>query len=315
MYHRVAEVEIDPWRLSVSPSQFDDQLDYLSHEMELVPLSDIHIASQTGRPKVAITFDDGYRDNFEFAFPSLERRGIPATFFVVSRTVGEKREFWWDELEHIVLNSVDLPSRVSLSSTHGAFQHQLGSATLYNFEQQQLDREIEVFDAAVGTRLHFFRELWDFLCGCPHDERETLLDELWLWSGRNPVSRDSYIPMNALELQAIDRSPLMEIGAHTVTHPRLPSLEGQEKKVEILEGAKQLWSLTNREPKAFSYPFGQWDRESLEIVESAFDYAVITKPKCITADTPRHRLNRFAVENWSKDEFHSRIALWSHQAD
>lgn len=313
MYHRVADVTIDPWNLSVDPGRFDSQLSYLREKLEPVPLSEIQKPSFSGRPKVAITFDDGYHDNFECAFPLLKKHGIPATFFVVGGTIGHHREFWWDELEQLILSTHDLPQRIFLKSSGGNFACQLGSATHYSKAQQQIDGEIQVSDAPKGTRLHLFHELWEFLCGLTHDERERQLVALWSWSGRKRLDRNSYRPMNPSEIRALDQSPLMDIGAHTMTHPRLPSLASDDKKEEILEGARQIRSLTGEMPTAFSYPFGQWDTESLEIVKNFFDHAVVTRPKCVTSDTPRHRLNRFAVQNWSMNDFDFRIQSWCHQ--
>lgn len=120
--------------------------------------------------------------------------------------------------------------------------------------------------------------------------------------------------MTAFEIRTLSQSHLIEIGAHTMTHPRLPRLAENDKRDEILEGISQLMNLTGRKPKTFSFPFGQWDSVSLEIVEKSFDYAVVTRPDKVTPSTPRHRLNRFAVENWSQEEFKSRIQSWCSRA-
>jgi peptidoglycan/xylan/chitin deacetylase (PgdA/CDA1 family) len=53
----------------------------------------------------AVTFDDGYADNLKAAKPRLQRAGAPATVFIATGYVGERREFWWDELARIILES------------------------------------------------------------------------------------------------------------------------------------------------------------------------------------------------------------------
>ena len=74
---------------SASPADFGRHLDWLLAHCEVVPLDRILDAANTPqgreRPVVALTFDDGYADNYEFAFPLLQSRGLTATFFV---TVG-----------------------------------------------------------------------------------------------------------------------------------------------------------------------------------------------------------------------------------
>jgi peptidoglycan/xylan/chitin deacetylase (PgdA/CDA1 family) len=102
LYHRVAEVAHDPWGLAVAPARFAEQLEALAKRFSPVPLRELAARMDAGGlpPRsVALTFDDGYRDNLEAAEPLLARYGVPATIFVVSWYVGAGREFWWDELE------------------------------------------------------------------------------------------------------------------------------------------------------------------------------------------------------------------------
>ena len=77
----------------------------------------IELASRSALPKnaVALTFDDGYFDNLEFAAPVLKKYDIPATIYVASGQVGNPNEFWWDELEAILLSKRRLPDRCSLA--------------------------------------------------------------------------------------------------------------------------------------------------------------------------------------------------------
>jgi peptidoglycan/xylan/chitin deacetylase (PgdA/CDA1 family) len=72
---------------SATPARFAEHLDWLRHNCDVVPLGRIASAETAGagRPLVAITFDDGYEDNYTHAFPLLRERGLAATFFV---TVG-----------------------------------------------------------------------------------------------------------------------------------------------------------------------------------------------------------------------------------
>jgi peptidoglycan/xylan/chitin deacetylase (PgdA/CDA1 family) len=103
LYHRVAELERDPQRLAVTPEHFDEHLRVLGATCTPVAYADVPSLLRTPRrlPEraVAVTFDDGYRDNLHAAKPLLERHGVPATVFVASGYVGSGRAFWWDELE------------------------------------------------------------------------------------------------------------------------------------------------------------------------------------------------------------------------
>ncbi len=89
MYHRVNTLRPDPWTTRVSPVHFAEHLEVI----QSLPVD------------VAITFDDGYADNFENARPMLEKFDRRAIVFVTSGVVGSPYEMWWDELERRHLNN------------------------------------------------------------------------------------------------------------------------------------------------------------------------------------------------------------------
>lgn len=96
-YHRVADEYPNPWTIGVS--EFKDQLDYCRTEFELIGLDEAQrrlAAGRSPRPAVAITFDDGYADNFRYALPYLVRYRIPCTYFVSTSHVRSGRPFAHD---------------------------------------------------------------------------------------------------------------------------------------------------------------------------------------------------------------------------
>jgi peptidoglycan/xylan/chitin deacetylase (PgdA/CDA1 family) len=81
-----------PW------SRFLEQLAVLQQHCEVRPLTELlSVGQSSGRPQVALTFDDAYRGAVELALPELDRRGLPTTLFVAPGLLGS-RSFWWDEL-------------------------------------------------------------------------------------------------------------------------------------------------------------------------------------------------------------------------
>src|SRR5438034_5569247 len=106
MFHRVADVSPDPWALSITPSMFESQMRALaSHRIPLSMTEFVNRLESGTLPEkaVAVTFDDGYVDNLRVAKPVLEDVGIPATVFLTTGYLGQKKEFWWDEAARLIL--------------------------------------------------------------------------------------------------------------------------------------------------------------------------------------------------------------------
>jgi peptidoglycan/xylan/chitin deacetylase (PgdA/CDA1 family) len=84
--------------LRVSPKQFEEHMHYLYNKnYKVVPLKEALAQGRVARKTIAITFDDGYKDNYTNAFPILKKYNFPATIFLVSDYVNTNKTFWWDE--------------------------------------------------------------------------------------------------------------------------------------------------------------------------------------------------------------------------
>src|SRR5205814_5521897 len=109
-YHQVVEHEREAGpsipAMVISAAMLERQLDWVGRHFRFVSLDELGRALESGAPPgpppAAVTFDDGYRDVYEHAFPLLQRKGIPAAIFVVTDLVG--RRFWQhhDRLYHLV---------------------------------------------------------------------------------------------------------------------------------------------------------------------------------------------------------------------
>src|SRR5262249_49969712 len=108
-YHRIAEPGADPFYdpvISATPESFRAQVDWLGRRMRVLTLAEAMERIASGppwrEPAALITFDDGYRDNFEVAAPILRDLGIPATFFLPTAFLESPRLPWWDEVAYIL---------------------------------------------------------------------------------------------------------------------------------------------------------------------------------------------------------------------
>jgi peptidoglycan/xylan/chitin deacetylase (PgdA/CDA1 family) len=256
------------------------------------------------KPKVALTFDDGYSDNLLNALPLLSHHGIPATVFVISSAVGRQEEFWWDQLESILLTPGELPQELEIEIEDGNFYRLLSSERSYSIQDSKNDRGMEVFKAEPGTRIHLFREVWELLCFMPDQQRRETLRELWDWSGKLPIFRDTCRPLKLDELRELAKSPLIEIGAHTMTHNRLPTLPLEEMRLEINQSKQFLEDTLETRVKSFSYPFGQFDERAIKLVmEAGLKQAVTTKSGRLDNTVSRYQLPRIPIANWGTKAF------------
>ena len=93
-YHRVADGVDDPFHLCVSTRNFAAHLEEATRHREPVTLSSLSAPSP--RPRVVVTFDDGYVDNLHNVLPIAKDKGVPITVFVTSGMLGDDTGFWWD---------------------------------------------------------------------------------------------------------------------------------------------------------------------------------------------------------------------------
>ena len=314
MYHRVAETELDPWALCVTPKHFAEHLEVLQKHARPMSLRELAGAHQNGNiphRAVAITFDDGYADNLYNAKPLLERYKIPATVFVTSGYLEQNREFWWDELEQVLLKPGRLPEKLSLDINGSTHQWELGAAVNYSEDDCRRDGDRQADRAEPGSRMFFYYSVWQKLQPMPADERLKVLDEILTWAGTEAVERSTHRSLVPEEVRTLGEGEIVEIGAHTVTHPFLPAHSGTFQRDQIQQSKAYLDELLGYPVTSFAYPFGNYTAETVPLVrEAGFTCAC----SCVEETVWRHddcfQLPRFEVQNWNGEEFAKRLWRW-----
>ena len=108
-YHRIGNAEesvFDRGVFSTTEDQFDMQMGFLKRNFDVISPHDLPVARRMGRGRyVIVTFDDGYRDNYEKAFPILKHHHLPATFFVPTAFVDKRELSWWDTIAWMIRHS------------------------------------------------------------------------------------------------------------------------------------------------------------------------------------------------------------------
>lgn len=309
MYHRVADVAVDPWGLCVSPANFAEQLEVLRHAALPTRLQDLVCPAEHAPRRVVVTFDDAYVDNYWVAEPLLSRFEIPATIFVVPGYLG--REYWWDELEALLLQPGKLPRTLNLSVNGATHEWELGEETI---DRQLFFRQTTGWRAwrdAPTSRHALFFSLWQLLRPLAEPARRSILEQLRLWAGGDLAARPAQRAMSCQELASAASRSLLDLGAHTMTHPLLSSLPLDLQQQEIQESKDRLETLLDRPVATFAYPYGDYSPETLRLLHAAgFTMACTTERGLVPENPDLLRLPRFAVLDWSGTEFRDRLDSW-----
>lgn len=293
LYHRVIELGTDPQLLAVDPDRFDDHLSFLSQHYHVLSVEefDHHLLGQKRFPKnsVLLTFDDGYADNHLNARPILEKHGMQALFYISSGYIGLNREYWWDELERILLVNKGRPAEFAFES--GTFRLSWRQASSVDGEY---DRSLEA------------------LRKVPAAQRDSILNEIrTLLDSEGP--RMTHLPMTVRELQEFTKSSSVVIGAHTVGHPSLARLDEEDQREEIVRSKQSLTEMLGIDVPYFSYPFGtgaDFDPTTERLVQDAgFKHVAANYPGTVHARSPRFKFPRFLVRNWDVTEFEKQLAI------
>jgi peptidoglycan/xylan/chitin deacetylase (PgdA/CDA1 family) len=289
-YHRIAEGVEDPFYLCVSPANFAAHLEEISRLREPSALADRAVPSR--RPRVVVTFDDGYRDNLAQALPIAESKGVPITVYVTSGILGNHHGFWWDRLGTLLrsrpshIQEIDLPvggRNVRLPLGSSGIRADLDSVRRHLLPLRVTEIE-RALDAVAGQ---------------------------WQVSSASPPDAGT---LTSSELGQLAASGTVTIGAHTVDHVRLRDRPAGEQQDTIAGSKAELEGSIGRAVSDFAYPFGRrddFDDRSVDAVRSAaFDTACTTVPGTARPSTDPYRLPRRLVMDWGRSRFRFQLQRW-----
>lgn len=256
-YHRIGDGSSSPYDRSLwsaTVEELDMQLETLARHFEVVgPSYLIDPAPPRPRRAVLLTFDDGYRDNYEHALPALRSHGLQATFFIATGFVDRPRAPWWDEIAWMVRRSPrrELPAGPWLDRA-------------VEFDEPERERTVACLLATYKRT--------------PGERTAEFLDRLAeaTGSGRcdDPGATDAWMSWDMVrEL----RSAGMWVGGHTVDHPVLALSSRARQESEIVGCRDRLEDELGERPRYFSYPIGlpgSFDAVTEDVVrESGFELA------------------------------------------
>lgn len=242
-YHRVND-DRDPFFDALPTHRFEYEMRYLARHHRVVSLREAmeRLDAGVADPVVAITFDDGYQDNYQNAFPILQRLKLPATIFLTTGSIDSREPLWFEQLaqtlkcttrEHVDL-AIDLPRRFWLRTQVERLE---ASRQIFHLLRQRDDSERQRWLAEILRALG------------PVDQSERM-HKLLTWD-----------QIRLMKASGVD------FGGHSVTHPFLSRLKRDRAVWEVTECKKRIEEELQAPADYFAYPsgregdFGIWNKE------------------------------------------------------
>lgn len=289
MLHRVAPKPVSPLgvndHLSVTPEFLEKTILALKHDgyefiaMDQVPDA-LRAAQEAGRAKrfIAVTFDDGYLDTYQYAFPIMRKHNIPYTVYIAPGLINGDVHLWWEITEQVVAKRDDIVLPSAQGRAHFACRTREEKRNTLHAIQRYMVKTLPEDQHTIFTR--DLAQLANIDCAA-HNKRE-----LMSWN----------------QIREIAKDPLCTIGAHTYSHFHLKKLNEEAVYKEFDRCRTAIELETGIRPKHLAYPYGYADavgsREVALAAVAGFTTAVTTRhgvlvPENATIPTalPRISLN------------------------
>lgn len=294
MYHRINE---NGHRIGVNKESFERQMEFIKEKMNPVPL--ITIANWISKGKsippraVAVSFDDGYEDNFIMAYPILKKFSIPATIFLTTGHIESTKMFWWDKVSEIIKKTnkpfVDLKDFQSLGNG-SANSPELIKLNTFSRKVDAMMTIIKFFKTFEYNRIHEATDLLQKILDVDDKDIE-------------PSSMLNWRQIKEMKKNGID------FGAHTVTHPDLTKIAPNEAVKEIKSSKDTIEQKIDATIDGFAYPYGlkdHFNEKITEIIKNAgFHYTCSAEPGIVTKGNDAYDLKRISMNSASLP-----LAIW-----
>ncbi|WP_190294904.1 polysaccharide deacetylase family protein [Marinobacter sp. R17] len=290
MYHEVLEdsIDIPAWTI-VKRSNFEWQMKYLRNNFDVVTMDEatkrVCGLSEGQRPFAVVTFDDGYKGNFNNVLPVMNKLSLPFVVYVATKAVSDSSIYWYDKIIGLLdkrddlfisIEGDDIPIRKSHSNSKRWSLMQKALSKLKSMSASERDIEVK-----------------------------KILDE------NDARSFSSRIGMlSASDLGAMSKHQLVTIGNHTHGHELLDQISGLEIYNTINKANCLIESWTGIKPKHFAYPNGNYSENVLDAL-SAFGFStlVTTKPGIWDGSRSLMEIPRLGIGRFeTKSQFKARLA-------
>lgn len=264
--------------LCIGQETFDGLLQWLSRHFDCMSLMEL-LESRgkpacKGRPRVALTFDDGWRDNALNAFPLLVKHQVPASIFLSTDYIGSRQRFWWESVGETLWGSHGEAPRYRLIEQLRKLGRPMPVSYFLNAHpvarSLTLARFLQSLKSLSPQALHLLTD------ACPTESLPQAMD----WQ----------------QVRELEASGLVRFGPHGASHALLPFLDDESLHQELQRSHDALLSGCRNPLPVYCYPNGDHDaRVRDSVARHAYPWALSTRPGVCQADDDPLALPRIGV--------------------
>jgi peptidoglycan/xylan/chitin deacetylase (PgdA/CDA1 family) len=311
LYHRILDLQRERSLCSlpgviVSVKIFDQQMRYLSKNYHVISLESLVDRKKNDLPfpkkGVVITFDDGWKDNYSYAFPILKKYHLPATIFLTSGYIGTNKTFWPEQVISILESGKNLKEKLK-NLSHEIYPPVIQDCLNDFIQEQEItlspphpnplpqgERGLRKFPPPLmeggegeGDALQYKKPYWNVLTDLiehlkylPKVKREVIIDDLKK-RAKPPGKLFSDTPsmLSWEEIEILEKNHI-SFGSHSINHRILTQLDKTEARKEIFDSKKEIEKKLDKPVLAFAYPNGDLNDSVKELVKEAGYLCAVT---------------------------------------
>lgn len=275
--NRLAHVD----RKQITLEEFEEHLKIITRYGSPVSLQEAVTKKTLPPHPVVVTFDDGYKNNYLYAFPLLKKYNVPATIFVTTGFIDRTTYIWPDRLEYIIDNA---PSEnVEFYWEGDTLQLEMKSQT----EKIKSIRLIKSYlkDLSESQKLFFI---------------DTLQNQLGVEYDWSKIPEDLQ-PLTWEDMRVMRESGLISIGSHTVTHPILSHCSVDQQRQELGESQQRITEKLGVECNLFAYPNGRKTDYNLETIRLLKELNYLAAVTVIHGYVEKNHKDNFQLNRFGGD--------------
>lgn len=268
-------------RKQISIEKFEEHLKIITRYGSPISLQEAVTKKTLPPHAVVVTFDDGYKNNFLYAFPLLKKYNVPATIFVTTGFIDQTTFIWPDRLAYIIENA---PSE----------------DVDFCWGNDNLDLKLK----SKTEKIKSIRLVKNYLKGLSESQKLFFIDRLqnllgveYEWSKISP----DLMPLTWEEIRVMRESGLISIGSHTVTHPILSQCTVDQQRQELKESQRRITEKLGAECNLFAYPNGRKTDYNLETIRLLKELNYIAAVTVIHGYVEKDHSDNFQLHRFGGD--------------